>query len=59
MLGLALTAIIFDLLGSMAIGMSVPKNEIENSTGFVYTFGVLLNSIGLPGDVLRKSSVFF
>lgn len=59
MLGLALTAIIFDLLGSMVIGMSVPKNEIENSTGFVYTFGVLLNSIGLPGDVLKKSSVFF
>lgn len=54
MLGLALTAILFDLLGSMAIGMTVPKSEIQNSTGFVYTYGVLLNSIGLPGDVLNK-----
>ncbi|KRL18289.1 glutamate gamma-aminobutyrate antiporter [Lactobacillus amylolyticus DSM 11664] len=54
MLGLALTAILFDLLGSMAIGMTVPKSEIQNSTGFVYIYGVLLNSIGLPGDVLNK-----
>lgn len=54
MLALALTAITFDLLGSMAIGMTVPHNEIENSTGFVYTFGILLNSIGLPGDLLKK-----
>lgn len=54
MFALALTAILFDLLGSMAIGMTVPKNEIQNSTGFVYTYGVLLNSIGLPGDVLKK-----
>lgn len=54
MIGLALTAIVFDLLGSMAIGMSVPKNEIKNSTGFVYAFGVLLNSIGLDGDLFKK-----
>ena len=54
MLALALTAIFFDLMGSMAIGMTVPHNEIENSTGFVYTFGILLNSIGLPGDLLKK-----
>lgn len=54
MLALALTAILFDLLGSMAIGMSVPKSQIQNSTGFVYTYGVLLNSIGLPGDILKK-----
>ncbi len=54
MLALALTAITFDLLGSMAIGMSVPKSQIQNSTGFVYTFGILLDSIGLPGDILKK-----
>ncbi len=54
MIGLAATAICFDLLGSMAIGMTVPKNEIENSTGFVYTYGKLLNTIGLPGDLLQK-----
>lgn len=52
MLALALTAICFDLLGSLAIGMSVPKSEIQNSTGFVYTYGVLMNSIGLPGKVI-------
>ena len=39
MLALAITAISFDLLGSMAIGMSVPKDQIQNSTGFIYTFG--------------------
>lgn len=54
MLGLAATAICFDLLGSMAIGMTVPKNEIQNSTGFVYTYGKLLNSIGLLGGALQK-----
>lgn len=54
MLGLAVTAICFDLLGSMAIGMTVPKDQIENSTGFVYTYGKLLTSIGLPGDLLQK-----
>lgn len=54
MIALAATAICFDLLGSMAIGMSVPKSQIENSTGFVYTFGHLLDSIGLPGDLLQK-----
>lgn len=54
MFALAATAILFDLLGSMAIGMTVPKSEIQNSTGFVYTYGILLNSIGLPGDILKK-----
>lgn len=54
MLALAATAICFDLLGSMAIGMTVPKSEIQNSTGFVYTYGKLLNTIGLPGDLLQK-----
>lgn len=54
MLGLAVTAISFDLLGSMAIGMSIPKSEIQNSTGFVYAFKELLDSIGLPGDFLAK-----
>lgn len=54
MLALALTAILFDLLGSMAIGMTVSKAQIQNSTGFVYTYGILLNSIGLPGDILQK-----
>lgn len=54
MLALAITAILFDLLGSMAIGMTVPKDQIQNSTGFVYTYGKLLTSIGLPGDVLQK-----
>ena len=54
MLALAITAICFDLLGSMAIGMTVPKDQIQNSTGFVYTYGKLLTSIGLPGDVLQK-----
>lgn len=54
MLGLAVTAICFDLFGSMAIGMTVPKSEIQNSTGFVYAYGKLLNSIGLPGDLLQK-----
>lgn len=54
MLALAITAICFDLLGSMAIGMTVPKNQIQNSTGFVYTYGKLLNSIGLPGSILQK-----
>ena len=51
---LAITAICFDLLGSMAIGMTVPKDQIQNSTGFVYTYGKLLTSIGLPGDLLQK-----
>ncbi|GFP09791.1 hypothetical protein LHEJCM1006_19370 [Lactobacillus helveticus] len=55
MLALAATAICFDLLGSMAIGMTVPKGEIQNSTGFVYTYGKLLTSIGLPGDLLQKN----
>lgn len=54
MIALAVTAITFDLLGSMAIGMSVPKSQIQNSTGFVYTYGVLLDSIGLPDDILKK-----
>lgn len=54
MLALAITAITFDLLGSMAIGMTVPKNEIHNSTGFIYAYGKLLNSIGLPGGILQK-----
>lgn len=54
MLALAITAILFDLLGSMAIGMTVPKSQIQNSTGFVYTYGKLLTSIGLPGNVLQK-----
>lgn len=54
MLGLAITAICFDLLGSMAIGMTIPKDQIQNSTGFVYTYGKLLTAIGLPGDLLQK-----
>lgn len=54
MLALAITAISFDLLGSMAIGMSVPKDQIQNSTGFIYTFGKILDSIGLPGDIIKK-----
>ncbi len=54
MLALAVTAISFDLLGSTAIGMTIPKNQIQNSTGFVYTFGKILDSIGLPGDVIKK-----
>lgn len=54
MMGLAATAICFDLFGSMAIGMTVPKSEIQNSTGFVFAYGKLLNSIGLPGDLLQK-----
>ncbi len=54
MLGLALTAICFDLLGSLSIAMTVPKADIQNSTGFVYTYGHLLSSIGLPGDLLGK-----
>ena len=54
MLALAITAISFDLLGSTAIGMSVPKDQIQNSTGFVYTFGKILDSIGLPGDLIKK-----
>jgi hypothetical protein len=59
MLALAITAISFDLLGSTAIGMSVPKDQIQNSTGFVYTFGKILDSIGLPGDLLRNLSVCY
>ena len=51
MLALAVTAISFDLLGSTAIGMTISKNQIQNSTGFVYAFGKILDSIGLPGDV--------
>lgn len=54
MLGLAVTAICFDLFGSMAIGMTVPKSEIRNSTGFVYAYGVLMNSIGLDGNLIQK-----
>lgn len=54
MLALAATAICFDLLGSLAIGMTVPKDNIQNSTGFVYAFESLLNSIGLPGSILAK-----
>ena len=54
MLALAATAICFDLLGSLAIGMTVPKGSIQNSTGFVYAFEALLNSIGLPGNILAK-----
>lgn len=54
MWALAITAMTFDLLGSMAIGMTVPKSEIANSTGFVFAFGHLLNSIGLPGEFLEK-----
>lgn len=54
MLALAVTAICFDLLGSMSIGMTVPKSEIQNSTGFVYTYGKILTSIGLPGNILQK-----
>lgn len=54
MWALAITAMIFDLLGSMAIGMTVPKSEIANSTGFVFAFGHLLNSIGLPGEFFEK-----
>lgn len=54
MLGLCLTAIGFDLLGSLSIAMTVPKADIRNSTGFVYTYGHLLSSIGLPGDVIGK-----
>lgn len=54
MWALAITAMVFDLLGSMAIGMTVPKSEIANSTGFVFAFGHLLDSIGLPGEFLEK-----
>ncbi|MBP2058934.1 amino acid transporter [Lactobacillus colini] len=54
MWALAITAMTFDLLGSMAIGMTVPKGEIANSSGFVFAFGHLLNSIGLPGELLEK-----
>lgn len=54
MWALAITAMAFDLLGSMAIGMTVPKSEIANSTGFVFAFGHLLNSVGLPGEFLEK-----
>ncbi|WP_434787764.1 amino acid permease [Lactobacillus iners] len=55
MLGLACVAICFDLLGSMAIGMTVPKElHTNNVTGFVETFGHMLNSINLPGDLLMK-----
>ena len=54
MLALAVTAISFDLLGSTAIGMTIPKDQIQNSTGFVYAFGKILDSIGLPGDVIKK-----
>lgn len=54
MFALALTAICFDLLGSLSIAMTVPKAQIQNSTGFVYTYGQLLRSIGLPGSVLEK-----
>lgn len=54
MFALAATAICFDLFGSMAIGMTVPKSEIQNSTGFVYAYGKLFNSIGISGDLLQK-----
>lgn len=54
MWGLALTAMCFDLLGSLAIGMAVPKDQITNSTGFVYAFGKIVDSIGLPGDLIQK-----
>ncbi|MCH3990970.1 MAG: amino acid permease [Lactobacillus sp.] len=54
MWALALTAICFDLLGSLAVGMSVPKSQIQNSTGFVYTYGHLLTTVGLPGFWLEK-----
>lgn len=54
MVALAVTAICIDLLGSLAIGMTIPKSEIQNTTGFVYAFGHLLDSIGLPGDIINR-----
>lgn len=54
MIALVATAISLDLLGSSAIAMSVPAAHIQNSTGFVHTYGQLLTSIGLPGQSLEK-----
>lgn len=54
MIALVTTAISLDLLGSSAIAMSVPVAHIQNSTGFVHTYGQLLTSIGLPGQSLEK-----
>lgn len=42
------------VIGAFSIAMTVPKADIQNSTGFVYTYGHLLSSIGLPGDLLGK-----
>ncbi|WP_283574691.1 APC family permease [Limosilactobacillus ingluviei] len=54
MIALVATAISLDLLGSSTIAMSVPAAHIQNSTGFVHTYGQLLTSIGLPGQSLEK-----
>ncbi|QLL70623.1 amino acid permease [Lactobacillus sp. 3B(2020)] len=54
MVALVITAISLDLLGSMSIAMTVPAAHIQNSTGFVHTYGRLLSSIGLPGNELEK-----
>ncbi|EGO2842930.1 amino acid permease [Enterococcus faecalis] len=56
MLALGICAVISDIVGSMAIAMTIPNDHIVLSNGIVFAFGGLLDKIASHGVILEKIS---
>ncbi|HAZ7958009.1 TPA: amino acid permease [Enterococcus faecalis] len=56
MLSLGICAVVSDIVGSMAIAMTIPNEKIILSNGIVYAFGGLLDSIASHGIIIEKLS---
>ncbi|MFG5502027.1 glutamate:gamma-aminobutyrate antiporter, partial [Enterococcus faecalis] len=53
---LGICAVISDIVGSMAIAMTIPNDHIVLSNGIVFAFGGLLDKIASHGVILEKVS---
>jgi amino acid transporter len=58
MMALAVAAICSDIIGSMAIAMTIPNNQIQLSNGIVYAYGALVARYGVGVVFVEKLTGF-
>ncbi|AYM03983.1 amino acid permease [Levilactobacillus yiduensis] len=58
MMALAIAAICSDIIGSMAIAMTIPNDQIQLSNGIVYAYGALVKDYGVSVVFVEKLTGF-
>ncbi|KJW12731.1 amino acid permease [Levilactobacillus spicheri] len=58
MLALLIAAIFSDIIGSMAIAMTIPNDQIQLSNGIVYAYGALVKRFGISVIFVEKLTGF-